>query len=106
MFCERRGLIEGLHMAHGLIANGAAKVYISSRKADACQKACDELNRVHKAYAKGVAIPLPADHSRFDEIVRIVNVIAQNDGKLHILLANAGATVSAVSLLFWSAWSC
>ncbi len=75
----------GLMMARGLVQAGA-KVYVSSRKADACDEAVQELS------AYGEAIALPSDLSTEDEAVRLAGQIAERESALHILVNNAGAT--------------
>ncbi len=76
----------GLMIARGLLQAGAAKVTVSSRKAQACEQAVQELS------AFGEAVALPADVSTEDECRRVAAAI---DGPLHILVNNAGATWGA-----------
>lgn len=84
-----RGL--GLMMARGLVANGA-KVYLCSRKADACERAAAELE---KRYGKGCALPLPADLSSLEGVEALVEAFRAHESMLHILVNNAGATYGA-----------
>jgi NAD(P)-dependent dehydrogenase (short-subunit alcohol dehydrogenase family) len=88
-----RGL--GLSMAEGFILAGAAKVYISSRKADACDQAVAHLNKLAKDNGlSGQAFAIPADVSNkagADVLLAGFNKL-DKDGKLDILIANAGAT--------------
>jgi len=75
----------GMMVARGLLEAGA-RVWISSRKADACEQAREELS------AFGEVVAIPADLSRQDECQRLATeVVAQTDA-LHILVNNAGAT--------------
>ncbi len=76
----------GLMIARGLLQAGAAKVTVSSRKAEACEAAVQELS------AFGEAVALPADVSTEDECRRVAAAI---EGPLHILVNNAGATWGA-----------
>jgi NAD(P)-dependent dehydrogenase (short-subunit alcohol dehydrogenase family) len=74
----------GEMIARGFVTNGA-KVYISSRKADACNELAAELSR------EGECIALPADLARMDEVERLAAEIARREPKLHVLVNNAGA---------------
>lgn len=73
----------GLMIARGLLQAGATRVYVSSRKAQACDDAVAELAPY------GEAVALPADLSTEAECVRLAGLI---EGPLHILVNNAGAT--------------
>jgi NAD(P)-dependent dehydrogenase (short-subunit alcohol dehydrogenase family) len=81
-----RGL--GEMMARGYVENGA-RVYISSRKADACEALASELSKF------GTCIALPADVGRMDEIERLVAELAGREKKLDVLVNNAGITWGA-----------
>jgi NAD(P)-dependent dehydrogenase (short-subunit alcohol dehydrogenase family) len=76
----------GLMIARGLLEAGARKVYISSRKADACTAAAKEL----AAYGDVTAIP--ADLSTEAECRRLADEVGAAENALHILVNNAGAT--------------
>lgn len=78
----------GLMIARGL-AEAGAKVYVSSRKAHACDEAVRELSKV------GEAVALPADLSTEQECRRLAAEIAGREERLHILVNNAGATWGA-----------
>jgi NAD(P)-dependent dehydrogenase (short-subunit alcohol dehydrogenase family) len=78
----------GLMIARGY-AEAGAKVYISSRKADVCDKVAAELSEV------GTCIALPADLSTEAEAVRLAGEIAEREPRLHILVNNAGANWGA-----------
>ena len=78
----------GLMIARGLLEAGA-RVYISSRKADACAAAERELTR----YGKVVAIP--ADLSTEAECQRLAGEVGRREPALHVLVNNAGATWGA-----------
>ncbi len=79
----------GLMVARGLLQAGAARVYVSSRKAQACEQAAQELS------AYGDAVPLPADISTEAECLRLAQEVADREGALHVLVNNAGATWGA-----------
>ncbi|MQY08596.1 SDR family oxidoreductase [Actinomadura macrotermitis] len=86
----------GLMIARGLLQAGAAKVYISSRKAEACEKAAAELAEF------GTAVPVPADVSTEEECLRLAGQVGE---PLHVLVNNAGATWGAPLAEFpASAW--
>ena len=75
----------GLMMARGLLQAGA-RVYISSRKAEAGDAAVAELA------PHGKVGSIPADLSREEECVRLAAEVADREDELHILVNNAGAT--------------
>ena len=78
----------GLMIARGFVEAGA-KVYISSRKADVCEKVAAELSTV------GECIALPADLSTEDACRSLAEQVAEREDALHILVNNAGATWGA-----------
>lgn len=77
----------GRHMAEGLIAAGAERVYITSRKAESCEKTAAELGPK--------CIPLPMDVSSVEACKALAAAFAAKEGKLHILINNAGAAWGA-----------
>jgi NAD(P)-dependent dehydrogenase (short-subunit alcohol dehydrogenase family) len=79
----------GLMIARGLLEAGAKRVYISSRKADACAAAQQELS------AYGDVVAIPADLSNEPECVRLATEITKHESALHVLVNNAGATWGA-----------
>jgi NAD(P)-dependent dehydrogenase (short-subunit alcohol dehydrogenase family) len=78
----------GLMIARGFVEAGA-KTYISSRKADVCDKVAAELSQV------GECISIPADLSTEAGCRYLADEIAKREEKLHILVNNAGATWGA-----------
>ncbi|WP_042363849.1 glucose 1-dehydrogenase [Streptacidiphilus neutrinimicus] len=78
----------GLMIARGLVEAGA-KVYVSSRKPEACEAAAAELNQ------HGEAVALPADLSEEAEIARVAEELSAREQGLDILVNNAGATWGA-----------
>ncbi len=76
----------GRHMAEGFIVAGA-KVYISSRKADACEATAAELGPN--------CIPLPMDVSTVEGCKALAAALAEREPKLDILINNAGAAWGA-----------
>ena len=75
----------GLMMARGLLQAGA-RVYISSRKAEAGDAAVAELSEF------GKVVSIPADLSSEEECVRLAAEVGRREDELHILVNNAGAT--------------
>ncbi|KAF2999479.1 hypothetical protein E8E13_008503 [Curvularia kusanoi] len=85
-----RGL--GLHAASGLLQAGASKVFITSRKASACDEAVAALNALPNKAPGAQAISIPADSSKLSEIERLVAEVSKHTDHVDILFANAGAT--------------
>ncbi|MGH6753022.1 MAG: SDR family NAD(P)-dependent oxidoreductase, partial [Bradyrhizobium sp.] len=81
-----RGL--GEMIARAYVENGA-KVYITARRADACEALAKELSQF------GECIAIPADLSRMEEIVRLSGELHKREKKLDILVNNAGASWGA-----------
>jgi len=75
-------------IARGFVESGA-KVYISARKADACDAAADELSNF------GSCISLPQDVSTVAGCKMLADEIYAREGKLDILVNNAGAAWAA-----------
>jgi NAD(P)-dependent dehydrogenase (short-subunit alcohol dehydrogenase family) len=75
----------GMMMARGLLQAGA-RVVISSRKADACERAREQLSEF------GDVTAVPADLSRHDECLRLAELVGADPEGLHILVNNAGST--------------
>ena len=75
----------GLMVARGLLDAGA-KVYVSSRKAQAGEQAVQELA------AHGDVASLPADVSTEAECVRLAAELGSREQRLDVLVNNAGAT--------------
>lgn len=78
----------GYMIANGLVANGV-RVYITARKAAACDAAAAELSKV------GECISLPADLSKPDQIDAFVTAVAERESGVDILVNNAGAAWGA-----------
>lgn len=89
-----RGL--GLYMCEAFILGGCSQVYVSSRKQDACEEACQQLNDLAKSKnLKGVAYPIGADVSNQAGVDKLVEFVASKTDKVDFLAANAGATWGA-----------
>jgi NAD(P)-dependent dehydrogenase (short-subunit alcohol dehydrogenase family) len=78
----------GLMIARGFVEAGA-KVYISSRKKEACDRAAEELSAI------GTCISIPADVSTTEGRAWLVNELSAKEQALHILVNNAGAAWGA-----------
>lgn len=78
----------GRMIAEGFLAQGA-RVYISARKADACDQTARELSDL------GHCISLPADVSTVDGARGLCRAYAEHEDSLSILVNNAGAAWSA-----------
>ena len=78
----------GLMIARGLLQAGA-RVYISSRKADACAAAEAELSQ------HGTVSAIPADLSTEAECLRLAGLVGEREQTLNVLVNNAGATWGA-----------
>ncbi|KAI1806366.1 NAD(P)-binding protein [Daldinia bambusicola] len=85
-----RGL--GLNAASALLQAGCSKVFITSRKAKACDQAVAQLNRLPNLQPGARAVSVPADSSTLAGVESLVAQVAQHTGHVDILLANAGAT--------------
>lgn len=79
----------GLMIARGLLQAGAAKVYVSSRKAEGCAEAERELS------AFGQVKAIQADLSAEAECLRLAREVGESESSLHVLVNNAGATWGA-----------
>ena len=79
----------GKMIAEGFLTYGARRVYVSARKAAACDAAAEELSAI------GECISLPADVSTMEGIQGLVARIAEREDKLDILVNNAGAAWGA-----------
>ena len=78
----------GRMIAAGFLAQGA-KVYISARKADACNQTAKELSAI------GPCISLPADVSTVQGAQALAAAYGQHESRLDILVNNAGAAWGA-----------
>ncbi|EIW73581.1 hypothetical protein TREMEDRAFT_67435 [Tremella mesenterica DSM 1558] len=78
----------GEMIASGFVHNGA-KVYISSRSITTCMETSKRLSEIPGG---GKCFALPADLSKYEECVGLVEEIERREGVLHILINNSGAT--------------
>ena len=88
----------GLMIARGFVEAGA-KVYISSRKQEVCDRVAQELCQ------KGTCISLPADLSTEAGVKKLADEMAARESALHVLVNNAGTNWGAPFMEFpGSAW--
>jgi NAD(P)-dependent dehydrogenase (short-subunit alcohol dehydrogenase family) len=78
----------GLMIAEGYLRAGV-RVYISSRKPDACRRAQELLSPLGEVRA------IPADVSNEDNCRELIEAVSSREQALHILVNNAGATWGA-----------
>jgi NAD(P)-dependent dehydrogenase (short-subunit alcohol dehydrogenase family) len=78
----------GRMIAEGFLAQGA-RVYISARKAAACDETAKELS------AFGHCVSLPVDVSTLEGAQALVDAYSKHEGSLDILVNNAGAAWGA-----------
>jgi NAD(P)-dependent dehydrogenase (short-subunit alcohol dehydrogenase family) len=81
----------GKMIASGFLSQGAAKVYITARKAGPCEATAKELT----AEYGGECIALPIDISTMTGIETLAGEISKRETKLDILVNNAGAAWGA-----------
>ena len=81
----------GKMIAAGFLGAGAAKVYITARKAGPCEATAKELS----AQCDGECIALPIDISTVEGCDRLASEIIKLEPKLDILVNNAGAAWGA-----------
>ncbi len=74
----------GLMIAQGFLEAGA-KVYISSRKKEACDETARQLSEI------GECVSIPADLSTMEGCKHLADEIKARESSLHILVNNAGA---------------
>jgi len=75
-------------VAEGLLGAGA-RVYIASRKKDACDRVASELSSI------GSCLPLPADVATAEGRASLVGAISSKEERLHVLVNNAGTSWGA-----------
>ena len=81
----------GRMIVSGFLAQGAAKVYITARKAGPCEDTAKELSSQYQ----GECIALPIDISAAAGIEALAGEIKRREPKLDILVNNAGAAWGA-----------
>jgi len=79
----------GAMIVKGFLTYGAERVYITARKAAACDAAAEELSQY------GECVSLPGDISTMEGIQGLVERLKARESKLDILVNNAGAAWGA-----------
>ena len=77
-----RGL--GYYIAQGFLEAGAARVYITARKAEACEAAAAELSQF------GECIALPGDAASNEGILSLTQALNERESHIDVLVNNAG----------------
>ena len=89
----------GYMITHALVSAGA-KVYIASRKFEACENAAESL-----ADLPGSCIPFAADLSNEQGVISLADFMADYESQLDILVNNSGRSWGAAFEQFpWKAW--
>lgn len=81
----------GKMIAAGFLAQGAAKVYITARKAGPCEETANELTKQYD----GECIALPIDISTTAGIEMLASELKKREPRIDILVNNAGAAWGA-----------
>lgn len=81
----------GKMIASGFLAQGAAKVYITARKAGPCEATAKELTAAYD----GECIALPIDMSTVEGCKKLADELIKREPKIDILVNNAGAAWGA-----------
>ena len=81
----------GRMITEGLLCQGA-RVYITARKAEACEATAAELS---EQYGPGRCVALPVDVSTTDGIAALLEALRTHEDHLDILVNNAGAAWGA-----------
>lgn len=77
----------GEAIVHRLAEHGA-KVVVSSRKADACERVADEINKAHGRDGE-VAAPIPCNINYKEQLQQLVAGTRQRWGRIDVLVCNA-----------------
>ncbi len=81
----------GKMIARGYLASGCSRVYITARKAAACDATAAELTAEYKGESGGECVSLPIDVSTVEGCKTLAAEIAKREDRLDILVNNAGA---------------
>jgi NAD(P)-dependent dehydrogenase (short-subunit alcohol dehydrogenase family) len=84
--------ISASNIEHRFLQAGASKVYITSRKAAACDAVVKILNALPNLAPGAIAISVLADSSNIEGIEFLVKEVAKTTDHVDILFANAGAS--------------
>ena len=95
LYCGKQKTIIGINkllLTFRFLQAGCSKVYITSRKAAACDQACAALNALPNKRPGAKAISVPADSAKIADIEMLVKKVKETTDHVDILFANAGAT--------------
>ncbi|MFV0281535.1 MAG: SDR family oxidoreductase [Rhodoblastus sp.] len=81
----------GRMIAEGFLAYGVKRIYITARKAAACDAAAREMT----ALGKGEVVSIPCDLSTLEGVDAFAKAVAAREKKIDILVNNAGAAWAA-----------
>ena len=81
----------GRMIAEGFLSYGVKRVYITARKAAACDAAAKEMT----ALGRGECISIPCDLSTLEGIQIFAKALRERESKIDILVNNAGAAWAA-----------
>jgi len=92
LFPGSRGI--GLHTATAFLRAGAERVILVARKLEGPQGLLSALEALHSTVpdSKGRVDTIACDLSKYSEVERLAKEIGQITPKIHMLIANAGAT--------------
>jgi len=76
----------GIITAVSLIANGAARVYITGRREEVLQNAA----KIHNEGTTGEIIPVTCDITKKEDIEKLVAFVRSKDNSINLLVNNAG----------------
>lgn len=91
-FFNTHGSLTDVAFFNSFLQAGCSKVYITSRKAKACDEACTALNALPNLQSGARAISVPADSSTDAGVKSLVEQVRKTTDHVDILFANAGAT--------------
>ena len=78
--------------SHSILQAGASLVFITSRKAKACDAAVAQLNALPNLAPGARAISVPADSATVEGIESLLAQVKQHTAHVDVLFANAGAS--------------
>ena len=95
LYCGKQKTIISINkllLTFRFLQAGCSKVYITSRKAAACDQACAALNALPNKRPGAKAISVPADSAKIADVEMLVKKVKETTDHVDILFANAGAT--------------
>lgn len=92
MYSQEWNFADNTANKNSFLQAGAAKVFITSRKAKACDDAVAQLNKLPNLAPNARAISVPADSATIAGIESLLAQVKQHTAHVDVLFANAGAT--------------